>query len=83
MFGSILREDFRETGRDPSDVDVLFTYGEKARRNLLLLVQIKYELEDLLNREVDVVSKTALLEDHYTIRQENILGSARTIYETR
>lgn len=83
LFGSILREDFRETGRDPSDVDVLFTYGEKARRNLLLLVQIKYELEDLLNREVDVVSKTALLEDHYTIRQENILGSARTIYETR
>ena len=83
LFGSILRSDFRENGDNPSDVNVLFTYGENARKNLLLLVEMKYELEDLFHREVDVVSKTALLRDHNPIRQANILGSSRIIYRTR
>ncbi|MDJ1185165.1 nucleotidyltransferase family protein [Roseofilum casamattae] len=83
LFGSILRDDFRSTGDNPSDVDVLFTYGANARKSLLLLVEMKYELEDLCDRNVDLVSKTALLQDHNHIRQGNILGSSRTIYGTR
>jgi uncharacterized protein len=33
LFGSVLREDFRTDPERPSDVDVLFTYGENARKN--------------------------------------------------
>ncbi|HBQ97518.1 MULTISPECIES: nucleotidyltransferase family protein [unclassified Roseofilum] len=83
LFGSILREDFRKTGSDPSDVDVLFTYGETARQNLLLLVRMKYELEDLFHRPVDLVCKTALLDDPNYIRVGNILRSFQVIYATR
>ncbi|WP_318728479.1 nucleotidyltransferase family protein [Roseofilum sp. Guam] len=83
LFGSILRDDFRETGSDPSDVDVLFTYGETARQNLLLLVRMKYELEDLFHRPVDLVCKTALLDDPNYIRVGNILHSFQVIYATR
>ena len=81
--GSVLRADFRYDGDNPSDIDVLFTYGKNAHKNLLLQVQMQYELEDLLNREVDLVSKTALLNDPNYIRCQNILGSAVVIYAVR
>lgn len=80
LFGSVLRKDFRSNGEDSSDVDVLFTYGTKARRNLLLQSRMKFELEDLFQRPVDLVSKTAILADPNYIRRQNILESARVIY---
>jgi predicted nucleotidyltransferase len=80
LFGSILKNDFRVNGEKPSDVDVLFTYGDKAHKNLILQVRMKYVLEDLFHREVDLVSKTAILTDPNYIRRSNILNSARIIY---
>ena len=81
--GSVLRADFRYDGDNPSDIDVLFTYGKNAHKNLLTQIRMQYELEDLLNREVDLVSKTALLNDPNYIRCQNILGSAVVIYAVR
>ncbi|WP_017711617.1 nucleotidyltransferase family protein [Prochlorothrix hollandica] len=80
LFGSILRGDFRVDGEQPSDIDVLFTDGENARKNLILQVRMKFELEDLVQRSVDMVSKTALLTEPNVIRRQNILTSARIIY---
>jgi uncharacterized protein len=80
LFGSVLRDDFRVDGEHPSDVDVLFTYGATARKNLILQARMKFELEDLLQRSVDLVSKTAILKDPNNIRRQNILTSAQVIY---
>jgi predicted nucleotidyltransferase len=80
VFGSILRDDFRLEGKDASDVDLLFSDSEDARKNLILQVRMKYELEELLHRRVDLVSKTAILADPNYIRRQNILESARVIY---
>jgi uncharacterized protein len=82
LFGSILREDFRINEKS-SDIDVLFTDGKNAHRNLILQVRMKFELEDLFQRPVDMVSKTALLTDPNNIRRQNILRSARIIYVQR
>jgi len=41
---------------------------------------MKFELEDLVHRSVDLVSKTAILADPNYIRRRNILESARVIY---
>jgi predicted nucleotidyltransferase len=83
LFGSILRDDFRGDGEDKSDVDILFKYNKNARKNLILQIRMKYELQDLFEREVDLVSKTALLDDPNYIRRQNILSSARLIYAAR
>ncbi len=83
LFGSVLREDFRADTDKPSDVDVLFTYGKSARKNLILQAQMKFELEDLFHRAVDLVSKTAVLTDANDIRRQHILESARVIYAER
>jgi predicted nucleotidyltransferase len=83
VFGSILRDDFRLGGEDPSDVDMLFTDGENACKNLILQVRMTFELEELLHRGVDLVSKTAILADPNYIRRQNILESAKVIYVER
>jgi uncharacterized protein len=80
LFGSILRDDFRLDGDNPSDIDVLFTYGQNARRNLILQVRMKHELETLFHRNVDLVSKTAIFTSPNYIRRQNILNSAIVIY---
>jgi uncharacterized protein len=80
VFGSVLREDFRTDSAQPSDIDVLFTYGKNARKNLILQARMKFELEDLFQRVVDLVSKTAILTDPNYVRRQNILESARVIY---
>lgn len=79
LFGSVLRGDFRPD----SDVDVLITFAPDAKRGLMTLVRMKYELEDLLEREVDLVSKSAVETSHNWIRRNEILGTAQVIYVAR
>ena len=79
LFGSVLRDDFRPD----SDIDVLITFAPDAKRGLLTLAKMKYELEDLLGREVDLVSKHAIESSHNWIRRQEILGTAQVIYVER
>ncbi len=58
LFGSVLREDFREN----SDIDLLISFAPDAPQGLLTLVRIKHQLEDLLDRPVDLVIKKAIQE---------------------
>jgi predicted nucleotidyltransferase len=79
LFGSVLRDDFRPD----SDIDVLITLAPDAKRGLMALAKMKYELEDLLGREVDVVNKSAVEMSHNWIRRNEILGTAQVIYVAR
>jgi uncharacterized protein len=76
LFGSVLRDDFKPT----SDIDVLITFAPNARKGLLTLARIKHELEELLGREVDIVTKKSLEQSHNTSRSHNILQSAQVLY---
>jgi predicted nucleotidyltransferase len=79
VFGSILRDDFKPT----SDVDFLVTFASDARISLFDFVELEEQLEALLDRKVDLVSKRAIENSKNWIRQQNILGSAEVIYAER
>ncbi|GAB4133430.1 MAG: nucleotidyltransferase family protein [Cyanobacteria bacterium J069] len=76
LFGSVLRDDFNSE----SDVDILVTYQPSAKRGLFEKMQLKEELETLLHRSVDLVSKRAIEQSHNWLRRKHILESAETIY---
>ena len=77
VFGSVLREDFR----DDSDVDVMVTFAEDAHWSLFDLVTMQDELEAILSREVDLMTRKGVEQSHNPIRREAILRSARPIYQ--
>jgi predicted nucleotidyltransferase len=56
LFGSVLRDDFSPE----SDIDVLVNFSPDARVSLLDFVEMQEELQDLLHRKVDLVSKGGL-----------------------
>ncbi|TSA27195.1 MAG: XRE family transcriptional regulator [Bacteroidetes bacterium] len=53
LFGSIAREEAGTT----SDVDLMVTYSDKASGTLLDYADLKFNLEKLLNRKVDLVEE--------------------------
>lgn len=76
LFGSVLRDDF---GPD-SDVDMMVTFVSDAPWDLLDLVRIENELTAVLGRNVDLTTRRAVESSGNPFRQEEILGSARTLY---
>lgn len=74
LFGSVLRDDFRAD----SDIDVLVEYEPDALVSLFDHLDLQEELERLLGRSVDLVSKPAL---HRLIRQ-NVLDSRHVLFAT-
>jgi predicted nucleotidyltransferase len=73
LFGSVLREDFSPE----SDVDVLVTFSPQAQLGLLDFVAMKEELEEMLHRRVDLVSKGGL---RNPFRRHEILTTRQIIY---
>ena len=78
VFGSVLREDFKET----SDIDFLVVFDPQIQLSLMDLVGIQYELEELIGRKVDLVEKRSIENSHNWIRRKNILEAATLIYES-
>jgi predicted nucleotidyltransferase len=76
LFGSVLRTDFRPD----SDVDVLVTFADDARWSLIDEVQMTDELESIISRKVDLLSRQAVEASHNWIRRRAILNTARVIY---
>lgn len=76
VFGSVLRDDFRPD----SDLDFLVRFAPDARWSLFDHSRMERELEELLGREVDLVSRSAVERSRNWIRREEILGTARTLY---
>jgi uncharacterized protein len=71
LFGSVLRDDFRED----SDVDVLVEYEPEARVSLFDMSDLNAELEQLVQRKVDLVEKPGLK----PIIREHVLATAEVL----
>lgn len=78
VFGSALREDFS----DQSDVDFLVLFSEDASWTLLDLDDIQSDLEHIVGRKVDLVTKKGIESSRNGLRRENILSTARVVYES-
>ncbi|MEL6437821.1 MAG: nucleotidyltransferase domain-containing protein [Cyanobacteria bacterium J06621_8] len=76
LFGSVLRDDFG----DRSDIDVMVQsfpnpgWGWK-------IVTMNEELEQIFGRKVDLVFKDGIERSENWLRREDILRTARLIYE--
>jgi predicted nucleotidyltransferase len=79
LFGSILRDDFRQD----SDIDVLVSFLPDATWGLFDLVTMQQELEQILGREVDLIERQTIEQSHNWIRRKEILSTAETIYVAR
>lgn len=76
LFGSALRVNF---GAD-SDIDLLVSFDEDADWSLLDHVQMQFELQEILGRDVDLVNKRSLKRSQNWIRREEILKTALPIF---
>ena len=79
LFGSVLRDDFRPD----SDIDILITFTPNVKISLLDLVDMQYELEELSHRSVDLLTKKSVINSANWIRRNEILNTAKIIYESR
>ena len=75
LFGSILRDDFR----DDSDVDCLVTFAAEAQWTLFDLTRMQEELETIFGRAVHLVSRRGLESSRNYLRREAILSSAEVV----
>jgi predicted nucleotidyltransferase len=78
LFGSVLRDDFRPD----SDVDVLVRFDPEARRTLFDLARMQDELQQILGRNVDLVSRRGIEMSRNYLRRSAILNSAEVVYGT-
>nr|WP_242026442.1 nucleotidyltransferase family protein [Limnothrix sp. FACHB-881] len=76
FFGSVLRDDFRPD----SDIDVMVSFEDSSTWGILELVQMKRELQTLLGREVDLLTKKSIEQSHNWIRRKEILETAQVAY---
>jgi predicted nucleotidyltransferase len=79
LFGSVLRDDFHSD----SDIDILVTFQPDTRISLLDLVDMQLELEDRLQRKVDLLTKKSVENSPNWIRRKEILETAQVIYEVK
>ena len=76
LFGSALRDEF---GPD-SDVDILVDFDEDADWSLLNHIQMQQELQTLLGREVDLISKRALERSRNWLFRREVLNTAKVFF---
>ncbi|MEA5420304.1 nucleotidyltransferase domain-containing protein [Spirulina sp. CCNP1310] len=80
VFGSILRDDFRQHGTDRSDIDFLFCYLPSTNMSLLRRAKMKIEIEELCQNSVDLLIFNEVIASHNWSRKKHILESAKLIY---
>jgi hypothetical protein len=78
VFGSAVRDDFRDGGDDPSDVDLLVVFEAGYQRSYGEFLDLQEEAAALFGRKVDICQKP-LLKNPYSRRE--ILRTFRVIYE--
>ena len=76
LFGSVLRDDFRPD----SDVDVLVSFAPDARWTLLDLAEMQEQLEAIIGRNVDLLTRRGVEQARNPLRTKAILSTAETIY---
>jgi hypothetical protein len=76
VFGSVLRADFNTE----SDIDVLLQFRPDVHRTLFDLATMSEELEAVLGRKVDLLTRKSVEDSPNYIRRKSILASAQVIY---
>jgi len=76
LFGSALRDDFSPD----SDLDVLIDFDRDADWGLLEHSQMQQELQGLLQRSVDLITKRALVHSANWLRRREILDTAQVVF---
>ena len=76
VFGSALNGDFKEN----SDIDLLYTFQDKAEHSLFSKVRIKKDLENLFGRSADLISRRAIENSRNIYRKKAILQHIKVIY---
>lgn len=76
LFGSALRDDFRPD----SDLDILVTFDADAEWGLFDHIKMQQELQALLQRNVDLISKRALARSQNWLRRQEILNTAQVLF---
>lgn len=76
LFGSILRDDFSNN----SDIDLLVTFKPHQTPSLWGVFDMENELEALVGRKVDIVSRNAIENSRNYIRRKAILNDAQVVY---
>lgn len=79
LFGSALRDDFTPE----SDIDLLARFAPDAQWSLLDHVQMETELEAILGRKVDLVSRRGIERSRNALRRKSILESSEVVYVAR
>src|SRR3989304_5318906 len=76
LFGSVLRDAFRPD----SDIDVLVTFARDATWSLFDHVDMEDQLEAILGRPVDVVSRRGIERSRNPSRRRAILEPAQAVH---
>ena len=79
LFGSVLRDDFDAE----SDLDILVVFAPDADWSLLDHVRMEHELEALLGRKVDLLSRRSVERSRNWLRRKEILDTAEVVYASR
>ena len=72
IFGSAIRDDVRPD----SDIDLLVTFQPEAKISLIGFIGLPQQLEEVLGRKVDLVSKRGLK----PLIRDKVINSARLLY---
>jgi len=78
LFGSVLRDDFSPD----SDVDVMVDFHGDPHWTLLDLAQMQEELEGVLGRKVDLLTRRGVRQSRNPLRRQAILSTAEVVYES-
>lgn len=76
LFGSALRDDFSSD----SDLDFLVDFEQDTDWGLLEHIQMQQELEALVQRGVDLITRRALLRSPNWLLRQEILKTARVFF---
>ena len=76
LFGSVLRDDFRSD----SDVDVMVVFRPDSHWSLMDVVEMKLDLQEIFQREVDIVEEGAI---RNPIKRRCIYENLEVVYESR
>jgi len=76
FFGSVMRNDFRPD----SDVDVLVAFAADSHLGLFEFNAAADELEGILGRKVDLLTRRGVESSRNPYRKQEILQSAQVVY---
>lgn len=79
LFGSVLREDFHPD----SDIDVMVQFDIDACPTFSSLEDMEEELKKIFDRKVDLITREGIEHSRNYLRRQEILSSARIIYDKR